>query len=799
MANNTITLNRIISIFRDASIRHEMINDFGFGETADIGASRPMLFPYLWIEPTQSRVVQGNTANRYQELYYSFNVYLMDKIQKGDDNFEDTLSDTNYILSTIVREMSQHPFYVDMNVSLLGDIILDPATEAYDDNVNGWIANFTLKVPVRYGFCETPIIPISGWTSSLTPEITQYRLVGQQGPQGLQGNTGSAGPQGNTGPQGSGPTGPQGLQGNSGPTGVQGNTGSQGDGNWGGFTLTFNGEFSNGSTETYMSFDSPSSDIMSNYFIYLSFRDYYSNILQDGSTATLYDALVTAMTANSYPGNRDFFFKISDFNAPESFNLYYVKNNAVTVSGINLIIENPEYIGGSGLTSVPDICVISFLLPPGRAGNVGPQGDIGLNGLKADMQATSTGAQTIALGSKTFVLDGFLAPILNSGWIVGTRLRFTSGINVMYMEGVVTTIGLPSPSSVIVNIDYVSTTTGGPYSNFYISVIGDRGSNGATGATGVQGVTGPQGLIGPTGSGGALGYWGSFWSTQDQIAPGTTYSNAITLNNTDPDSNGVSIVSNSRITFANAGVYNIQFSAQADRVSGSGTDTIDIWFRKNGVDVADSNGIITVSGGALAAKTVAAWNYMLELNASDYVELMWRTSDTRLELINDVAGTNPTRPAIPSVILTAQQVMYTQLGPQGNTGPAGGTVIQAFRTYGTGITLAGTSGDRWYVMQNGNNSGTEAAVQISAEFPMTFTGIRVKTTNSQPATGNIVFTLRKNGVDQFSLTIAAGAAAGVFTATGSFSAVAGDLLNWKIRNNATTTSTNIVQFSAIYT
>jgi hypothetical protein len=59
---------------------------------------------------------------------------------------------------------------------------------------------------------------------------------------------------------------------------------------------------------------------------------------------------------------------------------------------------------------------------------------------------------------------------------------------------------------------------------------------------------------------------------------------------------------------------------------------------------------------------------MAELNANDYIELMWRTSDTRLELIADVAGTNPTRPAIPSIILTASQVMYTQVGP---TGPAG--------------------------------------------------------------------------------------------------------------------------------
>jgi len=218
MANNTITINRIIAIFRDLSIRHEMINDFGFGETSDIGASRPMLFPYLWVEPTTTRITQGNTANRYQELFYSFNIYLMDKIQKGDDNFEDTLSDTNYILATIVREMSQHPYYVDMNVSLSGDVVFDPATEATDDNVNGWIAQFTLKIPLRYGYCETPIEAISGWTSSLTPEVTQYRLIG---PQGFQGPSGPAGTPGT-------PGGPQGLQGPTGAQGLNGLTGGQG-------------------------------------------------------------------------------------------------------------------------------------------------------------------------------------------------------------------------------------------------------------------------------------------------------------------------------------------------------------------------------------------------------------------------------------------------------------------------------------------------------------------------------------------------------------------------------------------
>lgn len=125
-------------------------------------------------------------------------------------------------------------------------------------------------------------------------------------------------------------------------------------------------------------------------------------------------------------------------------------------------------------------------------------------------------------------------------------------------------------------------------------------------------------------------------------------------------------------------------------------------------------------------------------------------------------------------------------------------VNQAFRTFSTSFTLAASSGDRWYVMQNGLSSGTESAVQASAEFAMTFTEIRVRTVNTQSATGSLVFTLRKNGVDQFALTIAAGATANTYTATGSFSVVAGDLINWKIRNNATATSANIAQLSATY-
>jgi len=119
-------------------------------------------------------------------------------------------------------------------------------------------------------------------------------------------------------------------------------------------------------------------------------------------------------------------------------------------------------------------------------------------------------------------------------------------------------------------------------------------------------------------------------------------------------SKGVSIASNSRITLANSGTYNIQFSSQFDRVTGSGNDTVYVWLKKNGVNYNSSAGVLTVSGGANQAKALAAWNYVVESTSSDYWELCWQTSDTNIKMITFPASGNI--PAVPSVILTVTQV-----------------------------------------------------------------------------------------------------------------------------------------------
>jgi G:T-mismatch repair DNA endonuclease (very short patch repair protein) len=116
--------------------------------------------------------------------------------------------------------------------------------------------------------------------------------------------------------------------------------------------------------------------------------------------------------------------------------------------------------------------------------------------------------------------------------------------------------------------------------------------------------------------------------------------------------NGVSIVAGSRITFAHAGVYNIQFSAQLESTS-AGDNTVNIWFKKNGSNVARSNTLINVAKQA-GDKVVAAWNYVDTANANDYIEIVWQAADTHMRLLADAATGNI--PATPSVIVTATQV-----------------------------------------------------------------------------------------------------------------------------------------------
>jgi DNA-dependent RNA polymerase auxiliary subunit epsilon len=147
--------------------------------------------------------------------------------------------------------------------------------------------------------------------------------------------------------------------------------------------------------------------------------------------------------------------------------------------------------------------------------------------------------------------------------------------------------------------------------------------------------------------------YGNFYSTQSQTNPVGNVSHSMYVE-TDAGSNGVTVANQTRITVQNTGTYNLQFSTQFEKTS-NGVDTTYVWFKKNGINIVDSATSLDIAkqaGGG--GRAVAAWNIVLPLSSSEYVEIVWQAADTTIQIAYDPASGNI--PAIPSVIATLTQV-----------------------------------------------------------------------------------------------------------------------------------------------
>lgn len=148
--------------------------------------------------------------------------------------------------------------------------------------------------------------------------------------------------------------------------------------------------------------------------------------------------------------------------------------------------------------------------------------------------------------------------------------------------------------------------------------------------------------------------YGHFYDTTDQIAASTTTAYIVALSNTEI-ANGVTLVSGTRVKFSYAGVYNVQFSIQLSNYSNDTVD-IDIWFKQNGSNIAQSNsrfGLRPRKSIGDPSHTVGTVNLFITAQVNDYVELAWCTTNVDAYIQHYAVGVSPTRPAVPSVIVSA--------------------------------------------------------------------------------------------------------------------------------------------------
>jgi hypothetical protein len=144
-------------------------------------------------------------------------------------------------------------------------------------------------------------------------------------------------------------------------------------------------------------------------------------------------------------------------------------------------------------------------------------------------------------------------------------------------------------------------------------------------------------------------FYGSFSDSIDQTAEVINTPYAVKFRTTDI-ANGHSVLEDTKIVAANSGLYNYQFSLQFSS-SNSSSKQVYIWARKDGVDVPNSSSRISISGNGVY--TVDAWNFIVSMNANNYFQLMWATTDLTAKIDSPTA--TAFSPAIPAVILTVTE------------------------------------------------------------------------------------------------------------------------------------------------
>mgnify|MGYP000536301072 CR=1 FL=1 len=144
--------------------------------------------------------------------------------------------------------------------------------------------------------------------------------------------------------------------------------------------------------------------------------------------------------------------------------------------------------------------------------------------------------------------------------------------------------------------------------------------------------------------------YGAFSSDQDQTAVANT-ATLMTLNTTD-FSNEVRIA-NSEITVTNAGIYNLQFSAQFQNTDTAFQDVY-IWLKQNGADITGSTGFVSIPNrhAGTDGHSIVGWNYFLTMKANDYVEIYWSVPNVAVTIQHLAASGTPTKPSTQSVVAT---------------------------------------------------------------------------------------------------------------------------------------------------
>ena len=161
-----------------------------------------------------------------------------------------------------------------------------------------------------------------------------------------------------------------------------------------------------------------------------------------------------------------------------------------------------------------------------------------------------------------------------------------------------------------------------------------------------------QSLFGPNGGQYIDCPNGLFFNTATQTFATTNTAYPVVFNATYL-SNAVQLQSGStsRVEALVGGIYNFQYSGQVLSSSGSAKE-LAIWIRRDGTDIGYSTRVFTDSVNN--HRNTTSWNFNIDLQAGQYIEIIAAVTSTNLWLDAQVAASPKT--GVPSSVLTVNYV-----------------------------------------------------------------------------------------------------------------------------------------------
>lgn len=264
----------------------------------------------------------------------------------------------------------------------------------------------------------------------------------------------------------------------------------------------------------------------------------------------------------------------------------------------------------------------------------------GIGTITVDLPANITASRfisNIATGTSPFVVtSNTVVANLNADLLDGYSTSSSATANTIVVRDASANIIANNITGTLVTASQPNITSLGTLSN--VTVTGNATVNGSINL--------------PTGNIVYTPRYGAFYSNVTQTNPSANVATAMTFNNI-VSANNVSITSSSQLTIQKTGIYNIQFVAQCSKTT-SGTEYVDVWLAKNGNGVSWSNKRVLIEGSDVLQ--VISWNYIESLATNDYVQIMWASPSTALQLTKVDAANTVANIDVPSVYVSVTPV-----------------------------------------------------------------------------------------------------------------------------------------------